>query len=279
MSCAICGKPSLIGARLCSPCRAALKRAKDDTVFELPPGRSAAVRGRHAAVRAIGDPAAAPASRSTPTATIVPAPRARRLRAMGLGLLCAAAFGATGLRLAAQGDERVALVTPAPAAPSVPAERDAPVPLAPAAGIVAVNGTSAPAAVPGGSMAAVPEAGSPAPTQADRPAGHRVYDTLVRAPREPAHAAPKAPPPVEPPPVVAPAPAPAPPPVKVATAAPVAPVRADPWQALDAALAQCASETLFARLGCEHRARARYCEGRWGEPTHCPSGVNVDHGQ
>jgi hypothetical protein len=68
-------------------------------------------------------------------------------------------------------------------------------------------------------------------------------------------------------------------PVKVAVAPAPPPVRADPWQGLDDALALCAGETLFARLGCEHRARARFCEGRWGDPTHCPSAVNVDHGQ
>jgi hypothetical protein len=56
-------------------------------------------------------------------------------------------------------------------------------------------------------------------------------------------------------------------------------VPANPWQDLDAALAACADETLFARIACEHRARARFCEGRWGEPTHCPAGVPADRGQ
>src|SRR5438046_1729552 len=36
MKCPICGKQTLPGAKLCSPCRAALKRAKDDSVWELP---------------------------------------------------------------------------------------------------------------------------------------------------------------------------------------------------------------------------------------------------
>ena len=38
MKCPICGKQTLPGAKLCSPCRAALKRAKDDSVWVMPPG-------------------------------------------------------------------------------------------------------------------------------------------------------------------------------------------------------------------------------------------------
>jgi len=66
MNCPICGKPTLIGAKLCSPCRSALKRARDDTVFELPgtaarqdapsaekPGHARAVR-RTVAIAALG---------------------------------------------------------------------------------------------------------------------------------------------------------------------------------------------------------------------------------
>src|SRR4051794_35803140 len=39
MKCPICGKQTLPGAKLCSPCRAALKRAKDDSVWVMPPGQ------------------------------------------------------------------------------------------------------------------------------------------------------------------------------------------------------------------------------------------------
>jgi hypothetical protein len=45
------------------------------------------------------------------------------------------------------------------------------------------------------------------------------------------------------------------------------------------ALARCDTEGLFARIGCEHRVRATYCEGHWGEVAQCPGAVNNDHGQ
>jgi hypothetical protein len=286
MSCAICGKPTLIGARLCSPCRAALKRAKDDTVFELPPALAEAAARRHAS-------AAAAAEEATPAA---PARRSRRVRTLALGVVCAAAFGATALHLAAQGDERGMALQVADAVPQAwRMMGNAPT------GIDPTNGqSSAPAALP---VTAVPaatalpvlaagpdvsgpahaDAGGASSTLPDRPPSlhKRLYDTLVRAPREPLHA----PRPVTPPAegdlvTTLPTPAAAPPaPVNVAVAAPAPAVRADPWQGLDHALALCAGETLFARLACEHRARARFCEGRWGDPTHCPSAVNVDHGQ
>lgn len=41
MKCPICGKQTLPGAKLCGPCRAALKRARDDSVWEIPGGPSA----------------------------------------------------------------------------------------------------------------------------------------------------------------------------------------------------------------------------------------------
>src|SRR5437868_13392354 len=37
MKCTICGRRTLLGAKLCMPCRSALRRARDDTVSELLP--------------------------------------------------------------------------------------------------------------------------------------------------------------------------------------------------------------------------------------------------
>ena len=74
---------------------------------------------------------------------------------------------------------------------------------------------------------------------------------------------------VEPPVVIA-APAPSP-----TAAAPTAPVRT---ATLAASLAAC-SGNFFTRTACEHRTRAQYCEGKWGETPQCPAGVANDHGQ
>ena len=70
------------------------------------------------------------------------------------------------------------------------------------------------------------------------------------------------------------------PPVAIAAAAPTpAPVVApDRWQLLSAALGRC-NGNFFERIGCEHVARAKYCEGYWGQVSECPGGVSNDHGQ
>ena len=73
---------------------------------------------------------------------------------------------------------------------------------------------------------------------------------------------------VVPPAIVAAAPAPVP------TTAPAI----DRWQSLSAALGRC-DGNLFTRIGCEHVARAQFCEGYWGQVAQCPAGVANDHGQ
>ena len=139
-----------------------------------------------------------------------------------------------------------------------------------------------------------PTTPSPAPSEADRtaPPDAKTAESPVRAhdvaqpprARDPVAAsrAVKAPPPVTEPSAVPPlvAPPPAADPVRVAASPPAVPVRAaDPWQPLNDALARCASEGVFARIGCEHRARSRWCDGHWGEVAQCPGAVANDHGQ
>lgn len=71
------------------------------------------------------------------------------------------------------------------------------------------------------------------------------------------------------------------PPVVTAAAAPTTPAPAvapDRWQSLSAALNRC-NGNLFERIGCEHVARAKYCEGYWGQASQCPGGISNDHGQ
>jgi hypothetical protein len=48
---------------------------------------------------------------------------------------------------------------------------------------------------------------------------------------------------------------------------------------LAAAVDACARETLFARIACEHRARARYCEGAAGVIPQCAEPPPRDYGQ
>jgi hypothetical protein len=293
MSCAICGKPTLIGARLCGPCRSALKRAKDNTVFDLPPALLASADSRAPAASGRDGGPTPPATQSHPAAhaAAVPLPvrrNLRGLRTLGVGLLCAAAFGATAVRLVT-----FDAVLPAPV--TTPGERGAVLALAgegtaldlsqrqSGAGDVtagAANGVTRAATTPEG---ALPAAIAP---KTERPPQPGAAPYVARPGPDPSSRHGLRTPRAEPEPVAEPAPPPMPAPkaerapLVVASAAPrVAAVPANPWQRLDAALAECASETLFARIACEHRARAKYCEGRWGDAAHCPSGVPTDHGQ
>lgn len=292
MSCAICGKPTLIGARLCGPCRSALKRAKDNTVFDLPPALlgSAGARAPAASSRDGGSGVPATQAPAAPDAAeLFPARRRLRgLRPLGVGLLCAAAFGATAVRL-------VTFDAELPAPVPTPGERGAMLALAgegtaldasqrqSGAGEVvsgAANAVTSPATTPEGAL--------PATTarKIERPPQPGAAPYVARPGPDPSSRRGTRTPPPEPEPVAeappppVPAPKAEPAPLVVASAAPrVAAVPVNPWQRLDAALAQCASETLFARIACEHRARAKYCEGRWGDASHCPSGVPTDRGQ
>ncbi|MEP6679395.1 MAG: hypothetical protein ABJB78_08855 [Betaproteobacteria bacterium] len=75
-------------------------------------------------------------------------------------------------------------------------------------------------------------------------------------------------PPVAAPPVAAP-------PLAAPLARAVLPDRA---QVFAAGLARCTGD-FFARMGCQHRTRAHYCEGQWGQHPDCPAGIANDHGQ
>ena len=94
--------------------------------------------------------------------------------------------------------------------------------------------------------------------------------------------APPAPTPGAPSPPAADVPAPvpvavAPPPAaETPRQGPAAPVSR--WAQMAADLSACASGNFFERVGCEHRVRARYCEGWWGSVAECPSGRQADYG-
>lgn len=114
------------------------------------------------------------------------------------------------------------------------------------------------------------EVGMAAAARALKPAAPRT----VTAPPAPTPGAPS------PPAADVPAPVPvavAPPPAaETPRQGPAAPVSR--WAQMAADLSACASGNFFERVGCEHRVRARYCEGWWGSVAECPSGRQADYG-
>jgi hypothetical protein len=247
MKCPICGKQTLPGAKLCGPCRAALKRARDDSVWDMPGAPSTPVAASPDAVELT------PAQASR---WVLGSRRFPGWRAITAAALLIAIGAAAGTILARSGD--------------APREHDAAA--APAPAVI----TAAPAA-------AAPLADAPPPGEAPS-ASVPVHEDIVQPPRhEPPHPAKPTRPPQEPPPA-APAPALEPPPVVEPTKSAPAPVReaprpADPWQRMKEALARCGAEDLFARIGCEYRVRTTFCDGHWGENAQCPGAPVNDHGQ
>lgn len=114
------------------------------------------------------------------------------------------------------------------------------------------------------------EVGMAAAARALKPAAPRT----VSAPPVPTPGTPS------PPAADAPAPVPlavAPPPAaETPRQGPAAPVSR--WAQMAVDLSACASGNFFERVGCEHRVRARYCEGWWGSVAECPSGRQSDYG-
>jgi hypothetical protein len=248
MKCPICGKHTLPGAKLCGPCRAALKRAKDDSVWELPPSQRQ------------GEAQAAP---QRPAQWVLGSPRFNGWRGWALGGAALALCVVVGLQYARS-------VEPAAALPAQPNAAARPI---------------AESTPPAPSQRALPDATqtvvAPTPTR-----NTQADDALVQPPRS-EQSVPRAPKttrsPVEP---VAQPPAPAiepPPSEPVRVAAPPPPPQparpVDPMQRLQDALGRCSGQDLFSRLGCEYRARTTYCEGHWGESPQCPAPTSNDHGQ
>ncbi len=262
MKCPICGTRTLPGAKLCTPCRAALKRAKDDSVWEMP--------AAHASRAASVPPP--PAGEEKPPSRWVIGSRLSGWRGLAVGgaALCVTAGVVAAVRLvqvqphadsadavAAQSiGNVVAVASPVVANPAV---------LAPAAA-VEPPAAMAVSALRSGTLSRFVD-DDPAPPVNPGPR------SVPRAPR-PRVAAEPTPPPAAP---LADPPAPEPPQAPVIERVP--PISVDPWQRMGEALSRCAGEGLLARLGCEHRVRAGYCDGNWGRVAQCPGGVVNDHGQ
>jgi len=279
MKCLICGGKTLTGAKLCHPCRAALRRARDDTISELLP----LPRRREAMAYASATSVAGALPLDSATIVLAPprrrrrpVPPLRRLTPRHFRMAALASFVVAAGLLAFVGvhemqrERDTAGAVPAAAAPPV-GESHAVVPrVSPSTLLGTARDENAPA--PDVPLMETPEsppvaAAAAAPARAaDKPARSRSATARTPLPVE-------APPAVvpEPPPVVIrmapPLPAPAP---RAATA--------DRGQFLATALARCGGDFL-ARTVCEHRARAQHCDGQWGQLPLCPAGVANDHGQ
>ena len=254
--CVICRGPRLPGARLCGPCKAALKRARLETVSELVPRPSRAAaeaqeirrRAREvAAVRAV-KPCAALADRRRDT--FWPQPWS-----------------------SASGYVAWHVVRPTHAAPAAalqpPAASQAIVPNAPAgpaAGTVTTKAKRRRRGVDPASRA------SGAGCSACRLAARR--SALVEAPPVPDRAAAR----IDSPPLRH---ASFPPPRRCARR--LLPVREAPapdrWQVMSDQIVRCGRDGFLAGVICEQRVRIKYCEGYWGSAPQCPSGIANDHGE
>jgi hypothetical protein len=257
--CRICHGPALPGMRLCTQCKAALKRARQETVSELlpPPARGPSARSarRDAARQAVVE-----------TGSEHSGTRRREWRIAAIILCVAAAAGLAyaGLRLARPPDSLPdGQAAPSATTPMSPGEPLAPPLPEPAAG------PASSALAPAATRATVPQEArhTPAPMPQAPPASSRSDDA---APAPTARAftlfatAPELPPPqpaVSPAPVAPPAPAP------------------DRWQRMAEAISACGREGFLAGVICEQRVRLQYCDGYWGKVAQCPNGVANDHGQ
>jgi hypothetical protein len=268
MKCTICGKQAPTGAKLCAPCRAALKRARQATVSRyLPlrrptvearsaaaPPRSAGVRPHDARPRSGGDPEAPRRSLRRRGHEVV-AFVALSVVVCAMGLLAIRMLSESGVTPAA-GPRTV----PAAAAPAGAAALS-PTPAAAAAG--SAPGDAAPAAGAPPAKATVPKLPAGVFPMQDAAERNRLAPTRVAAAIPDGFDIPTAAQPAPPEPALAPV--------------PELP-RGDRWAEVDAALARCAGEGVIAGTLCELRVRSRSCDGYWGRVPQCPSGLTSEYG-
>jgi hypothetical protein len=274
MDCTICGKPSLPGAMLCAPCKAALKRARYVTVQE-DMRRSSVIdvrrKPRHARARVpAGSPVPAPHAvplpeRADDAFPFAPSPasqgpNARLARRIYIGIfIVAIALGAASYfgqrELGAHAGDAASVAELSASEP----RRD------PAAGVSeprreeAANPSSSVATTEPVLMSPVHPESAPAnavPPKRVKPSTR----TAVATAYEPFEGPISAPEPAKP----APAPAPPPPPVP------------DRWQNMRDAQAQCDRQGVIDGLICGQRVRMQYCDGYWGKVAQC-QGANVPY--
>jgi hypothetical protein len=272
MKCMICGGQTLPSAKLCLPCRAALRRARDDTISELLPlprrreafgySNSPDVGGRASTARH--------ARAATKSASTGRGPRritrAQLHAAAVVAFVAAAGVMTFGVTRELQRDR--------PTAASTVEVKDAAElrpRVSPSTLLTADRDESGPVAAPAPANLAEPPVVASPEIVANRPTrtarSVRPVATKVAVIVEPPSSAAS----FDPPAIVA---APSPPPSEPRL--PSAPL--DRSALLTAALARCSGDVL-SQFGCAHRARAQHCEGRWGESAQCPAGITNDHGQ
>lgn len=275
MKCAICRQPAPPGQRLCAPCRAALKRARDTTVSEaiVPTRRARRRSGRSEEAQDL--PPAVPAH-----------PAARRgsrdryvrvaLAFLSVGVLAAAGAWLAQLRPSDVVAPRYAVAPTNAGGATIDAAATA----APGPTSVPKSSTSAQRAAP------APATSDGTPASARGPIDPRAMPSSIALPKAPAAAAPATLAPAELPrgtatdpglgafnPTDAPAPAP------VVVAALPAPKQApDRWQRLSEALARCPADDLIAGTVCRESLRIEHCGGHWGRVAPCPARVERDYG-
>ncbi len=266
MKCLICGRTCLLGAKLCSDCSSARKRAFAATVTQ--PLLDAAVRGRRAgsllrpsqSVAATARRAAERTLQAKPPAA-EPVPASRRLHrvylAAGLvGVVLAAGLVARHMQKSEAADATQNTELTGSASQAAPPRGVSVVP----AGLAPKNVAETKASELTGGMPTTEVAPPPVKRPSPKPRG-----VPVDVPAAPVEEAPPA--------TVAAAPPPTP-----APEAPEQP-RPDPLQLMNEGLARCAGGDLFSRILCDQRVRREYCEGRWGQVPQCSSSVGNEHGQ
>jgi hypothetical protein len=269
MDCTICGKPTLLGAMLCAPCKAALKRARYVTVQEDMRRPSVIdVRRQQRRARA---PAATPAAvpipvRSAPHhAAPGPLPAAGDVNSM-LGrrifigiFVVAAMLGSVsyfGLReLGAHAGDAATAPVASDATPRIEASASVAAP--------AKEETAAPS--PAAATAVVPAAVEPdpqatpaakVPAKRAQVANRATFATTNGDPPDAIYVAPE--------------------PEKPAPAPPPPPPAPDRWQTMRDAQAQCDRQGVFDGLICGQRVKMQYCDGYWGKVPQC-QGANVTY--
>ena len=238
--------------RLCTQCKAALKRARQETVSELIPApartRSARDVRRAAATKPRAEPAHARSQHRF---------GASRIAAIVLCVVAAAGVGYGALHFVRS--TPAALPMPPVAAPSIPDPAPAP------AAAPLAEAKPAPPRTEAVTPFVPPLQRSPS-KPAERAATKRVADPPPPVPEAPtiarfaAATEPPTPQPAPEPPAPRPAPAP------------------DRWQLMADAIDKCGREGFLAGVICEQRVRLQYCEGYWGKAAQCPSGIVNDHG-
>lgn len=240
MSCTICGKRTGPGALLCRPCKAALKRARQFSVLEIP-GTAPAVTmpGLAQERQAVRARVRARARKLVPRPIVGP----RSLLAIGVIVIALAISWYLTQRLARADEPQ----TEFPSRPSVSAANRAP-PALPA---------------DTGNPERFSEIAPPAAPARPKPVHKAAVKTSVPDLRAEA-ALP------EPSPVVTAAAPELPRQAAVAVAAPPP----DRWQVMGDALARCASEGGISGFICDQRVRLSSCDGYWGRVPQCPHPSN-----